>query len=135
MSVNMHGDEHAIRLGTGSRAGDELFDLVDQEVQGLLIEGLEQMVVARELDVLGAGDVLRQVASGLDRNGPITDAMEDQGRRLDRRQHVPDVDLVVGPHQGEDGARTRRGPLQPAEPLDERLVVSTARGVDGTRTP
>jgi len=36
------------------RACDEFFHLVDQEIQRRLVEGLEQMVVARELDVLRA---------------------------------------------------------------------------------
>src|SRR5437879_2596435 len=79
----------------------------------------------------GAADVLRQVAPGLDRDGPVTNAMENQRRRLDRRQNVTDIDLVIGPHQREDGSRAHRGPLQPTKPLDERFVASTARCVDG----
>ena len=56
--------------------------------------------------------------------------MEDQCRCLDRRQHVANIDLVVGPHQGQNGSRTRRGPLQSAEPLNERRVILAARRVD-----
>src|SRR5213594_1924706 len=53
-----HRDEHAIRIGARSSAGDELFDLVDEQIQGLLIEGLEEMVVTGKLDIPGAADVL-----------------------------------------------------------------------------
>jgi len=56
--------------------------------------------------------------------------MENQRRRLDRRQNVADVDLEIGPHQRKNGPRARRGPLQLAEPLDESLIVSSAWSVD-----
>jgi hypothetical protein len=82
--------------------------------------------------------VLREVASAFDRNGPVPDAMENQRRGLNRRQNVTDIDLVVGSHQRKDASRAGRGPLQAAEPLDERLIVSTARSVDrdeNTLTP
>jgi hypothetical protein len=124
-------DEHAIRIGARSRARDELFDLVDEQIQGLLIEGLEEMVVTGKLDIPGAADVLGRVASGLDGNGPVPDAMENQGRSLDRGQNVLYVDPVVGPHQRKDGARTGRGALQPGKPLYERRIVATARRIDG----
>src|SRR5262245_19981182 len=89
------------------------------------------MVVAGELDVLGAADVLRQIAPGLDRHRLVADAMQNQGRRLDGRQDVADVDLVVGPQQRQDGAGARRSALQATEPLHERLVVLTAGRVEG----
>jgi hypothetical protein len=94
-----HGDEYAVRLSGGSRARDELLDLVDQEIHRRLIEGLEQVVVAGKLDLLGAADVLRQVATGLDGDRSISHAMENQGGCLDGGQDLADVDVVVGPHQ------------------------------------
>jgi hypothetical protein len=38
---------------------------------------LEQVVVAREVDILGAADLLREVTTGLDRDGSVPDAMEN----------------------------------------------------------
>ena len=100
-----------------------------------LIEGLEQVVVARQLDILGAGDVLRQVASGVDGDGPVTDAMENQRRGLDRGQHVADVDLVVGPHQGQDAAGLAEA--RSSRPNHSTNATSSRRlgALMGTRTP
>jgi hypothetical protein len=51
--------EHAVRFSRVPRAGQELLDLVDQ---GVAVAGVDQVVLAWELDELGPGDVLRQVA-------------------------------------------------------------------------
>src|SRR5439155_17908168 len=106
-----------------------MLDLVEEEIKDTLIERLEQMVVAREFNVLGSRDVLSQVAAGVDRDQRITFAMEDQGRCLDRRQKVADIDFVVGPRQGEDGPRTRCGSLEMRKPLNEGLVIDPARRI------
>src|SRR5262245_60042022 len=124
-----HGDELAIRLGAGSGTRDELLDLPDQHVQGRLIESLEKMVVAGQLDPPGTSNVLAQIASGFDWDGLVTNAVKDQRRGLNRRQDVADIDLVVGLHQRANCSRAGRGPLQPATPLDECLIVTAARGV------
>src|SRR5271156_727102 len=88
------------------------------------------MVFAWQLDIFRVGDVTSQVTSGFDRGRRIIFAMEDQGRRLDRRQNVADVVLVVGPHQGDDGPRTRNGALETAEPFDEGRIVGPAWRID-----
>jgi hypothetical protein len=61
-----HGHEHAIRLGTGSRAGDELLDLTDQQIERGVLEGLEQVIIAGTLGIPSAADMLGQAAAGLD---------------------------------------------------------------------
>ena len=103
-------------------AGYEFLDLVEKHVQHILVEGLEQMVVAGQLDVFGSGDIASQEPSGFDRDQRIALAMEDQGRHRDRRQKIADVDLVIRPHQGEDRTRTRDGSLESAEPLQKRFI-------------
>ena len=55
-----HGRQHPVRLGAAAHAGEELLDLVEDRV-GVAHEG--QVIVARELDVLRAGDVLGHVAA------------------------------------------------------------------------
>jgi len=56
-------------------AGDELLDLVDQVVEYVLVERLEQMILAGKFDVFCASDVLGKVASLLNRHGLVADAM------------------------------------------------------------
>ena len=72
------------------------------------------MVVARKLDIFGSRDVLGDVASAFDRDGLVADAMENQGRQMNRRQDMADVDLIVGPQQRQDRSRTPRGTLKVA---------------------
>ena len=125
-----HGGEYSIRVWTMVRTGNEFLDLVEEEVQHILIKGLQQMVFTRELDILRPSDVLSQVAPTFDRHKRITLAVEDQGRHVDRRQKVADIDLVIRPHQGEQGPRARCGALEPIKPLDEGLIVAPARRID-----
>ena len=91
-----HGGEHPVRFGAVPNSGDEFLDLVDKNIEHILIQSLEHMVVAGKLDVLGSRDVLGEVSPHFDRDETITRAMGDQGRHLDRRQNVPNVDLIVG---------------------------------------
>jgi hypothetical protein len=52
-------------------AGDELLDLVDKAIEYVLVERLEQMVLAWKFNVLCASDVFGKVASLLDRDGLV----------------------------------------------------------------
>src|SRR5271157_2708626 len=56
--------------------------------------------------------------------------MEDQGRQMNRRQNMADIDLVIRAHQGEDRTRTRRGALERAEPPQECFILAPARSVE-----
>ena len=72
-----HGDERAIWLGPGSRAGNEFFDLVDQEIHRLLIDGLEQMVVAGQLDSTHITDALFEGLVGDTIGKPLATLVEN----------------------------------------------------------
>lgn len=58
-----HGGEHPVRLRAVAHAGNELLDLIEKKIEHILIEGLEQMVLAGEFDVLRAKDLLSHVVS------------------------------------------------------------------------
>ena len=88
------------------------------------------MVDPGNLDISRSRDVLGQVAARCDRHEGITDAMEDQSRHSNRRQQVPDVQLVIGPHQGENGAGTCRCSLELRHPLGPWLVPQRAGCID-----
>ena len=63
-----HGEEHPVGLRRRPGAGEELLDLVEERV---LVADERQVVLARELDVAGAGDVRGQVPAALDRQRPV----------------------------------------------------------------
>src|SRR5579871_4128250 len=98
-------------------AGNEFLYLVDQHIKHVLIHGLEQMVVAGQLDVFGARDIASQIPSRFDRNERIAFAMKDQRRHPDRRQQMADVDFVISPQQGDDRTWTRYSSFESAEPF------------------
>ena len=52
-----------------------------------------KVVAALELDVLRVGDVLGEVAAGLDRDHPVAGAVDHERGHADRGQDVADVDL------------------------------------------
>jgi hypothetical protein len=127
------GGEHVVRIGEMWSAGHEFVDPIEKGVQHVLIQGLEHMVVARQLDVSGARNIVSQVPSSLDWDERIALAMQDQCRHPDRRQKMADVDLVVRPHQGEDRTRARHGALESAKPLDEGFVFDAARRIEADK--
>ncbi len=129
------GGDSLVRSRARWPAGYEFLDLVEKQVQHVLIEGLEQMVAAGQLDESGSRNVASQLSAGVDRHERIAHAMQDQGRHPDRRQNIGDVDLIVGPQQGNDSGRTRHGALESPEPLDERLILDAARGVQANENP
>ena len=93
--------EDAVGVDARARAGQEALDLVEQRV---LVADEGQVVVARQLDELRAGDQARDVAAFLDQQAPVARAMEDQRRHANRRQDVRDVDFRVHPRQRDGGA-------------------------------
>ncbi len=64
-----------------------------------------------ELDVLGAGNVLGQVATVTDRNPGVAGVVQHEGRDANRGQDVADVDLEVHPFERLRTAR-RKAVLQ-----------------------
>ena len=75
-------NQQPIWLWPVSGARHELFHLVDQAIQHLGLEGLQQMVVTRQLDIFGAGNVLREIPPSNDRDSLVADTMQDQRRSL-----------------------------------------------------
>ena len=70
-----NGGQDALRRACLPGAGDELLDLAADLVAALR----EQQVVSpRELDELGAGNLIRQVAPQLDRHRTVLGPVEDQ---------------------------------------------------------
>ena len=97
-------------------AGEELLDLVDDVVR----VPERHVRVARELDEPRAGDVRGDVAALLDPRVAVAEAVDDERRRLDRRQHVANVGLRVHQHEVARRARARRGPRARHPPALER---------------
>src|SRR5262245_41880721 len=94
--------QNPVGLRSPPDAGQEFLDLVEIRVR---VAAEDEMIVAGQLDVLGAGDALGHVAAGPYRDGAITAAVEDQRRNPDRRQHIARVDVPVHLHEGTVGAR------------------------------
>ena len=105
----------------------ERLDHVEHRV---LIADERQVIVARQLDERGAGNVLGDVAPFLDRQALVVGAVQHQRRHADRRQDVTDVDLGV--HLGQRQHRSGAGahPQVGAPPVAERRVVGPARRAD-----
>src|SRR5262249_7508093 len=121
----------ALWAGSPRRAcsGYEFLDPIDEQVQHFLVESLEQMIVAGQLDIVGAGNVHRQVSAGVDRDQGVSRTMHQQHRHPYRVQNATAVELIVCAHQGENRARAGYRALQPAEPSNEVLIMdSTGRG-------
>jgi hypothetical protein len=129
-----HGREHAIWFLRLANTRQELADLLHDVVP--VDPG--EMCVARQLDVFRALDVPREPAGVLDVADFVVDTVHDQGRRVDRRDDVADVDLEGHVHERDGVVRARRLYLEPAEQLEEALIVAAARrdvAEDGSLTP
>ena len=83
MSREHHCRQHPIRLRALSLAGDELLDMVGDDVLGLDIE--YRVIGARNLHEPRVRNVLGKVAPASDQNQRVGDAMEDQSGRTDHR--------------------------------------------------
>ena len=107
--------QHGVRRGRGADAGQELLDLTEDEFG---VAEVGPVVDRVELDKLRVGDVLGEVAAGLDRRDLVSGGVDDQGRDADCGQDIADVDQGVHPqeldriagagaHLGEGGPPTR----------------------------
>ena len=122
-----HGREHAIRLGPGPDAREELLDLVDDRVG---IARPDEVLVAGELDELRARDLLRRSSVPPRRSTSRSPARwrTSVGTRIVGRT-LADVDLRVHPQERDGGARAGAAPQvgRPARRL-KRLVARSAPG-------
>jgi hypothetical protein len=56
---------------------------------------VRDVIDARQFDELRAGNMVGDIAAGVDRNASIAGAVQNQCRDLDRRQYVAGVDLAA----------------------------------------
>ena len=96
--------------------------------------GGEPVVVAGELDELRAGDLCSEVPPLLDVDVVVAGAVEDERRRVDRREDVPDVDLRVHAQQSGGGAGARAEPQVLLE-VPHELLVADRGSARSTRRP
>jgi hypothetical protein len=88
------GRQHAVGVAGRTHAGHELLDLVQHDV---LVADPRDVVVARQLEEPRVRDVAGDPAALVDTRLAVTGAVHDERRHVDRRQHVPNVDLRVHP--------------------------------------
>ena len=99
-------------------AREELLDLVDDVVR--LPEG--HVGVAGELDEARAGHMRGDIAALLDTRVAVADAMDDERRRLHRRQDIANVGLRIHHHKVTRRAGTCSRTRSRHPPPHERLV-------------
>ena len=97
-----HGGQNALYRRHRTNTGEELLDLVEHAV-GVARE--EQVVGAIELDELGPGDAIGEVATHLEPQHPVVPPVEHKRRDLDRGQHIADVQLRIEREDVADHAR------------------------------
>jgi hypothetical protein len=101
-------------------AGDELLDLADQRID---VTEVRDMLVPRQLDEPGVGNVLGQVAPvGDTRPGGVA-PVQDECRGPDRRERTPDVRLDDQPIRRHPRGGTDRQASVPCQPLPQLGVV------------
>src|SRR5439155_6591224 len=83
--------QYAVDLDLAARAGEKLLDLVADAVGYVH----KTVIVSRQFDIFCAGNVMAEIAPGLDIATRIADAMHDQRRDPDRREDRADVDFRV----------------------------------------
>ncbi len=111
--------------GRAFRLGEEPLDLGDH---GIGVTDPEEMV-AGLLEVARPGDVAGQVAAVEGRGDAVAGTLDDQGRDVDGRQHVPDVDRPAHPDDAQQGAGAHRHPLPAGEFLPRPRRACAARRV------
>src|SRR5204862_1968550 len=109
---------------------DELLDLVEV---GVRIAEPRQMVEARKLHELGAGDVLGEISTVLDGDGEVTRAVDDDGGDVDRRKQRADVELLVERHHRPQSSVVNGETLEASHPAYELGVADFARREDRDR--
>src|SRR6516164_782951 len=110
--------QHAIDLDLAARAGEKFLDFVGDSIGNLQ----KTMVISGQLDVFRAGNVLSQIAAGLDVAARVAGSMHDERRHADRRQDRTDINLGVHTSQRDRCRRAGARPL-PAGPMATEVVV------------
>jgi hypothetical protein len=85
-----------------SRSGEELLHLVDDDVD---VPDGESIVSAGHGDKARVLDVVGEVTPLIDRDDRVVLPVDDQRRRPDRRQDVPNVDLEEHAHDSSSRCR------------------------------
>ena len=111
-----HGGQDALDRRRRPDAGKELLDLIEH---GIGVARKEQVVVALDLDELGPGDAVGEVATHLDAHHPVVPPVKHESRHLDRGQHFADVQLRIEREDVRDHARAGGHALQPRPPPPE----------------
>jgi len=82
---------------------------------------------AGQFEVGRVRQVRREVASILDGDAPVAEAVHQQGRHMHRGQHVGDVQVVVDAHQRHRGRAAGALPLEARPVAAESLIRRLAR--------
>src|ERR1700730_18640952 len=114
---------------------NEAFDCVEH---GLLSPRKEPMIIAVELNELGAGDLAGHIAACRNAHGPIVAAVQHQRGHGNPWQEVSQVGVAPRPERGPDAAGTGSRAQQPGPPGPRLGITRKARpeGFDpGRATP
>jgi hypothetical protein len=123
-----------VALGPTPRTGQELLDLV---CQGVRVTHEEQVVVTRENDELGIGDVLGHVPSAPQMDDTVSFTVEHQSGTRDRGEKA-NVSFVGGPDEVGHPIRATGESCRAGKPGSEALTGHPAWGDDlqrRTRAP
>ena len=116
--------ENPVPLGHRARAGQELFDLVEDLVRVL---GPPEVIGARDLHQPGAVDVLGHVVTMCQRDHAVPGPVQHQGRRVHQWKGRPDVDLHVRGQEGHRRPGARGKALHARERLPRAGIGGDAR--------
>jgi hypothetical protein len=116
--------ENPVTGGTRATSCQELLDLVNHDVN---VSYGETVVLARNFDELGSRDPAGDFAACLGRDDRIPATVDDQGRRADGRQDLPDVDVEKHPRDGSGDGGTRGLTEETCVRVERVRVVDEAR--------
>src|SRR5260370_26663319 len=122
-----HGGQHSIGLMHMPLAGYKFLDLVCDKILRVAID--YGVVGALHSDKPRTGYVFGDITSTTGRHQRVADSMKNQRGRLDSREYVPNVQVIVEPHQCANGARTGGGAFPSARGPARRIAVPTAGGI------
>jgi hypothetical protein len=112
--------QHPVRLRAVPHPGEELLHLVEYRV---LVADVRKIVATGQLDIGCAGDGFGEVTPMFRSAIRIVPALNDQRRRLDRRQHMSNVGFPLRAKEGEIRSRASCEPFLLRPPDLERGVV------------
>ena len=83
-----------VDLDLAARTGEKLLDLADDATDHLRFMK-RRMIVAGQLDIFGANDIVGKISPGLDGSGAVAGPMDDQCRHSDCWQNLARINLGV----------------------------------------